>query len=177
VSTPETELALRAEAAAELIGRERDEAVIEAGIVQAIEDATVNTSIRTVAKVKAMVEAYCRIHTHFINFVVDQARRMDLGEFEQNPFKEISVARLVAQWLIEAEEFIDTNEHLLKDTAQVIKKRFVEEALEGLPAAIRTRILDELQEKRNTIAVWLVTEIDKAKKEAAVVDEASGIQA
>ena len=177
MSTPEHQLAIRAEEAAVLIAQERDEAAIEAGIIKAIEDATINTSIRTVAKVKAMVEAYCRIHTHFINFVVNPARRMDLGEFELNPFKEISVARLVATWLIEAEDFIDTNEHLLKDTAQVIKKRFVEEALEGLPDAIRSRILDELQDKRNSIAVWLVTEIDKAKKESAIVTETSGIQA
>lgn len=171
MSTPENELA-RARDAAALIDDQRDEAAIEAGIVKAIEDTTVNASIRTVARVKSMIDAYCRVNVHFVNFVADQAEKLDKGEFDGQPFKEMSVANLVAKWLLQAEDFIDANAGVLHDSAQVIKRRFVEEALEGLPEASRQKILDELQDRRNLVAVWLVGEIERAKREISAEPKA-----
>jgi hypothetical protein len=145
-----------------LAGMARD-SIIESTIAESLHDVTVNLSIRTAARVKAAIDAYIRVYTNFAEYIIRQSEALQQGNFgEKEVFKEVSVARLVAQWLTETEEFIDTNEPMLQQSSHTIRQSYIESTMAALPDDLRMEIMGKLAERRMEMAEWLTQEIQRA---------------
>jgi len=142
--------------------------------ISVLKSESADIRFRTMARVKAKLAAYERVYKNFEAFIEEQAENLSRGDFKDNPYKELGVARLVAQWLMDSEAFISDNEFLLQGMESDMRKRFVEEAFEDFPEDIRDRLINELTDKKHEILVWFAGRIKQAKAEVAARNKEKG---
>ena len=134
-------------------------------VVKVLQDEVVTTTLRTVARVKARMAAYEKVAGNYESFIDRQASDLARGAFAESPYKELGIARLVAVWLVEADQYITNNEYLLSETEKTTRQNFVEESFASFPADIRDRVMAELEEKKQELLVWLAGRIQFARIE------------
>jgi len=118
--------------------------------------------LRTSAIVSAKLTAYKSVYANFERFITNAAKNLADDKFAGSTFKEMSVARLVANWLIQTEEFISENESLLHELSAEVRKGFVAESFSGYPDDVRDNLLKKLLEKKHEVLDWFAKEIEKA---------------
>jgi len=136
-------------------------------VVQVIRDETVDTSLRTVARVRAKLKAYEQIEGNLDNFMIAQAEALGGRETKEilSPGYKLAISRLIFQWLDYAKAFIDENEDLLSGIETNVNKHFIERALEPFPEEVRERLLAKVDEKMQEMARWFGQEIRAARDE------------
>ena len=134
-------------------------------ISKVLQDERVSISLRTVARVRARLAAYEKIAGNYESFIDRQATDLARGAFAASPYRELGIARLVAVWLVEADQFITANEYLLSETEKTTRQNFVEESFASFPADIREKVVAELEEKKQQLLIWLASRIQLAQQE------------
>jgi len=134
-------------------------------VVKVLQDEVVTTTLRTVARVKARMAAYEKVAGNYESFIDRQASDLARGAFAESPYKELGIARLVAVWLVEADQYITNNEYLLSETEKTTRQNFVEESFASFPADIREKVVAELEEKKQQLLIWLASRIQLAQQE------------
>lgn len=154
-----SELGLPARESLEAI---RHETEGEAAIVQVLKKEASEIGFLTVARAKARLAAYEKVVGAYTNYIEAQAEQLRLGIFAQTPFKELGIARLIAQWIVESEVFFKEAEPLLSNTEREVRKGYMEESFERLPEDIKTQLLDEFNKRKQELLVWFVGRVQQA---------------
>lgn len=154
----------------EFVGREElERARAAVGAQQAVgrvlRGEAASVGLRTAAAVKNRLASYEKIAGKYEKFIDKQAEELLNGVFKDSPYKELGMARLVAMWLIETEQFITENEFLLSETEKTVRKGFIEESFSQFPEDIRVRLLEELNDKKQELLIWFAGRIQAAKLE------------
>lgn len=144
------------------------EIAAETAAVQVLREDPVDITFRTVARAKARLKAYNSVYDNYERFMVDQAQKLADGIFGASTYKELGIARLIAQWSIESEQFLDAVAPLIGASEQNIRKGFVEHSFEQLPEPFKTVLLDEFNKKKQELLVWFVGEIQKVQEKVKV---------
>ena len=140
-----------------------DESLTKRTVVAVLKaEETATEGLRTSAIVTAKLEAYKVVYANFETFIKDAAEKLGANKLSGNTFKEMSVARLVANWLIQTEEFINENEPLLSSLSAEVRRGFVAESFAEYPDDIRDALLSKLLEKKHEVLDWFAKEIEKA---------------
>ena len=154
-----------------ILGKIRERAAIEV-----VKGAVAEVGFRTVARAKARLESYEKVAKNYGRYIEDQARALASGAFGGSPFKELGVARLIAQWLAESEQFFKEAEPLLTHTERSMSRGYLEQSFEHLPSDTKERLLAEFSLKKQEVLVWFVTRVQEeiAKITDAEVESGSG---
>ena len=135
---------------------------------------TAAEGLRTSAIVTAKLEAYKSVYANFETFIKDAAEKLGLGKLSGNTFKEMSVARLVANWLIQTEEFINENEALIHGLSAEVRRGFIAESFSEYPDDIRDALLKKLLEKKHEVLDWFAKEVEKANAQVKKREKTDG---
>jgi len=138
------------------------ETISEATVI--IKSEAVDLALKDIGQVRAKLEAYNKVYAHFSKFITYQAERLAEKKFAAEANREVAVARLVLQWLIETEHFLTEMEPVLQGAAQDVRKGFIEESLSGLDSDIRDELMGRLEDKKFEMLEWFTKELQKAKK-------------
>ena len=121
-----------------------------------------DTAFKTVARVRARLEAYNKVSASFNTYIIDAADRLKNGLFGDSAFKELGTARLVAQWMVESERFFEEMEPMLNQTEKSMRRGFMEENFEQLDEATKNRLWDEFNDRKAELIVWMVEKVRAA---------------
>ena len=138
----------------------------EEAVKSIISDITVNASLQTAARAKALIEAYARIFYNFSSYIISQSEKINDPNYAMLPLKEVAVAKLVADWLLKIEGDLGQSVSLVKESGGVVQHRFTEMALESLPVDLKDKALTWLIEKKQQLLVEFGTLLNKLKQEA-----------
>jgi hypothetical protein len=135
--------------------------------IEVVKGEAANVGFTTVARAKARMKAYESIYGNYEKYIAAQAEHLAGGLFDETPYKELGVARLISMWLVESEAFFKECEPLLAGIGQRVRRGFMEESFEQLPQEIKDRLLREFNLKKQELLVWFVNvvqvEIQKGK--------------
>ena len=81
------------------------EAKAEGAALQVLRKESTDVGFLTMARAKARLAAYEKVSESYHAYIQTQAEQLRQGIFATTPFKELGIARLIAQWLVESEEF------------------------------------------------------------------------
>jgi len=127
--------------------------------VEIVRGAVADVGFRTVARAKARLVSYEKVSGNYSHYIEKQAEELNNGMFADSPYKELGVARLIALWLNESEEFFKEAEPLLNDTARGMRQGYLEQSFAHLPADVKERLLVEFRAKKDDLLVWFVTKV------------------
>lgn len=136
----------------------------EESVVQVVKGEISDMSLRSVAKVKARLKAYEAVYENYQTFITTVAGQLSKNEFQANTYKEMSVARLVATWIIDTEAFLNENEEYLYGIERETRSKFVEDSLSGFADDIKEMLLDKLKHKKHELLEWFAKELQLAHK-------------
>lgn len=149
------------------------EAKAEGAALQVLRKESTEIGFLTVARAKARLSAYEKVSESYHSYIQVQAEQLKAGLFATTPFKELGIARLIAQWLVESEEFFKEAEPLLNATERQVRKGYLEESFERLPADVKTKLLDEFNKLKQELLIKFVGMVQKAVSESNTVKETS----
>jgi len=141
-------------------------------VTEIIKSEAAEINLRTVAKIKAKYNAYEKVHGNFQTYILFVSNKLANNEFADNTFKEMGVARLVANWIVVTELFLENNEGVLEDAEKKTRRGFVTESLKELPKDLKDEVIDALNEGKaellertaKHIQIALRTARDRKKK-------------
>lgn len=142
----------------------QEETLTETAVTKVVQGEVADVSLRTVAKVKARLRAYELIFDNYQGFITMVASELADGKLKGNTYKEMSVARLVAQWIVDTETFLTDNEDMLYGVERETRSRFVEDALKEFPTDIKELLMGKLKEKKHELLEWFAKELQLAQK-------------
>jgi len=141
--------------------------------LQVLRKGVVDTAYRTTARARARLEAYNKIYENYEKYIIRQAESLASGALGDSP-KELGVAKLIAIYLTESDQFLKEVEPLLAGAEKVVRKSFIDQSFEHLAEPVKEKILAEFNRKKQELLVWLVGEIQRAQ--AGVVGEAEVVE-
>ena len=139
-----------------------EESITKRAVVSVLKEEGITKGLRTSAIVASKLEAYKTVYANFEKFITNAAEKLAEDKFAGSTFKEMSVARLIANWLIQTEEFITENEPLLHGLSADVRKGFIAESFSEYPDDVRDTLLKKLLEKKHEVLDWFAKEIEKA---------------
>lgn len=143
----------------DFIDSDQAELQAESAVVQVVRGEVVDIAFKTAARVRARMAAYNLVSDSYNAYITQQAAALQSGAFAASAFKELGVARLVAQWMVESERFFQEMEPLLNQAEHTVRKGFVEESFGQLPEAVRDRLWSEFNDRKADLIVWFVERI------------------
>lgn len=140
--------------------------------ISVVKGAVSEVGFRTVARAKARLAAYEKVSGSYSKYIEQEAERLAEGIYAETPYKELGIARLVALWINESEAFFKEAEPLLNQTERSMRRGFLEQSFENLPADMKDRLMAEFVAKKQDLLVWFVTRVQEemARINAVVVD-------
>ena len=138
----------------------------EVAVTTVIKSKIADLRLRTVAEVQARYEAYGKIYDKYQGFLINEAEKLYNGEYSGNTYKELGMARLIAQWTIETEKFAEIESEKLQGVERETRKDFVKEALRALPDEIKNELLGKLNDKKQEVLEWFAKELQVAQRKA-----------
>jgi hypothetical protein len=144
----------------------KQELKTETAVVGVVKTETSELSLRSVAKVKARLQAYETVYTNYEKFIKNEAEKLADGKYAENTYKELGIARLIAHWVVETERFLEEEGEKLQGAERETRKGFVEESLKALPEDIKSELLGKLNEKKHEVLEWFAKELQLAQKKA-----------
>ncbi len=135
-------------------------------IVEVLDKTTLDITLNSVARVKAKFSAYEKIHGNYEKFMVDQSKLLAKKNFEDNTFKEMSVARLIAHWIIATEQFLQENELAMAGAQDHVRRGFVEKSLSAFPEEIKNQLMKELRIMKQELMERFAKKLILAQKRA-----------
>jgi len=136
----------------------------EVAVTEVIKSKVSDLTLRSVAKVEARLEAYNKVYKNYETFITTEAEKLANSEYSGNTYKELGLARLIAQWVVETEAFLKEEEEKLQGAERETRKGFVEESLKALPNDIKNELLGKLNEKKHEVLEWFAKELQLAQK-------------
>jgi len=136
----------------------------EVAVTEVIKSKVSDLTLRSVAKVEARHKAYLKIYGNYEAFLIKEAEKLNKGEYSGNTYKELGLARLIAQWAVDTEKILDEELPKLQGAERETRKGFVEESLSGLPNDIKNELLGKLNEKKHEVLEWFAKELQLAQK-------------
>jgi len=142
----------------------KEEVEAKTGVTNVIQKEASEIGLKTVAKTKARLEAYEIVYGCYEAFIKDQAEKLSKGDFKSLPYKEMSVSRLIAHWLIRTEEFLEDSHGRLRDAEKTTRKGFIEESLHNLPDDLKEGLVAKIDTKKQELLEWLAKELRLTQK-------------
>ena len=142
----------------------KEKTVVATEVTETVQKGTTDIVLSDVAQIQARLESYKLVSKNYEDFIVSQAKKLKAKDFEDNTYKELGMARLVAQWMVETEEYFKTHEDELEGKERVARKGFINEALAELPEDLRKEILLKIEDRRHELMMWLASELTRVQK-------------
>lgn len=143
----------------------QDQAKAEGAVVEVLRAEVADVGFLTVARAKARLRAYEKVSESYHAYIETQAELLKAGTFATSPFKELGIARIIAQWLVESEAFFKEVEPLLNATERKVRKGYLEESFERLPADVKAKLLEEFNKLKQELLIKFVGMVQKATSE------------
>lgn len=144
----------------------------EVAVTEVIKSDVADFALKSVAKVRARLRAYENIYANYESYIINESLKLKDGNYSDNTYKELGIARLVAHWVVETEKFLDEEESKLQGIERETRKGFVEESLKVLPDDLRDEVLSAWNEKKQEVLEWFAKKLQSAIKKST--DRSSG---
>jgi hypothetical protein len=138
----------------------------EVAVTEVVKSKVTDLTLRSIAKVEARHEAYLKIYGNYEEFLIKESEKLNKGEYSGNTYKELGLARLVAQWAVDTEKILEEELPKIQGAERDTRKGFVEESLSGLPDDIKNELLGKLNEKKHEMLEWFAKELQLSQKQA-----------
>jgi hypothetical protein len=144
----------------------------ERAVVETVRGAVAEVGFRTVARAKARLASYEKVSGNYNSYIEKQAEELKNGLLAASPYKELGVARLIALWLTESEQFFNEAEPLLGGAERSMRQGYLEQSFERLPTEVKDRLMNEFREKKDEILVWFVGKVqdELVRNSTGVID-------
>jgi len=143
----------------------QDEVASESAIIKVVRGEVANVGFRTAARAKARLEAYEKVTGSYTKYIEAEALNLENGLYGENAYKELGVARLVAQWINVSEAFMKEVEPLLTQQEKEMRRGYLEQSFENLPEDVKTALLEEFNRRKEELLVWFVGKVQQAQAE------------
>jgi len=143
-----------------------NETKAETAVTKVVKSEVADLQLKTVAKVKARLQAYESVYGNYEQFIKNEAEKLAEGSYSENTYKELGIARLVAHWVVETERFLEEEENKLQDAEKRTRRGFFEESFQSLPNDIKDELLRKFDERKHEFMEWFSKEVTLATKKA-----------
>jgi len=138
------------------------ESEAESVALQVLKKESSEIGFMTVARAKSRLRAYEKVADSYNAYIEVQVEQLRQGIFATTPFKELGIARLIAQWIVESEAFFKEAEPLLTATEKKVRRGYLEESFERLPQEIKDVLLREFNKMKQELLIKFVGMVQRA---------------